>query len=364
MAAHTGRVTAGKVTAGRVTIGALLSALFLLTGLSGAEAAPRGAPEPVQLTIGGGAVESAAFRWSSALAQIVSRPPGLPDCDPTQACGVPGVVAGAQTYDDAPALLKALLDGRIATAVMPANPVFATRCGALPGTPAASLSVLKILYRQPLYIVVRNATPAIAQPRDWVRKTVVTGITGSDSELLTGALLEAYGVPRARIKMLRLPPAQAFAALRNGAAAIGVFLGHVHDRSIAALIEQGFTLMSLPDTPERARLLERLPVFEIGAIPPGTYSGVPATSTLTQPMVWVAGPAFDQSLAAKLVADISEPHNMSRLAELAEPTQPAPEAVAFQRLPAPLAGGAQEFAARKHLPVEVLACPGDAARRQ
>jgi TRAP-type uncharacterized transport system substrate-binding protein len=346
---------------GRVTIGALLSALAFLTPPLVAEAAPKAAPEPVQLTIGGGAVESAAFRWSSALAEIVSRPPGLPDCEPTASCGVPGVVAGAQTYDDAPSLLKALLDGSIATAVMPANPIFTAHCGAMPGTPAASLSVLKILYRQPLYIIVRSATPAIAQPRDWARKTVVTGITGSDSELLTDAMLETYGVPRGKLKILRLPPTQAFAAMRNGAAAIGIFLGHVHDRSIAGLIEQGFTLMSLPDTPERARLLERMPVFEVGAIPPGTYSGVPATSTLTQPMVWVAGPAFDQSLAGKLVADISEPHNMSRLAELAEPTPPAPEGVAFQRLPAPLTSGAREFAARKHLPVDVLACPGDAA---
>jgi TRAP-type uncharacterized transport system substrate-binding protein len=346
---------------GKIAIGARLSMavpmLVLVLSARCAWAAPKAPADPIQLTIGGGAVESAAFRWSSALAEIISRPPGLPDCDPTGPCGVPNVVAGAQTYDDAPSLLNALLDGRIATAVMPANPLFAARCAANPGMPAASLRVLKILYRQPLYIVVRGGSPEIARPRDWAGKTVVTGIAGSDSALLAQALMESYGVPRGKLKVLRLPAAQAFAAMRAGTVAIGVFLGHVNDRSIAGLIDKGFILMSLSDTPERARLLDRLPVFEVGAIPPGAYQGVPATSTLTQPMVWVAGPSFDQGLAGKLVADISEAHNTSRLAELVDPIPATPEAVAFRRLPVPLADGVGALAAREHAPVEVLPCP-------
>jgi TRAP-type uncharacterized transport system substrate-binding protein len=217
--------------------------------------------------------------------------------------------------------------------------------------------VLKALYRQPLYIVVRGGAPAITRPRDWAGKTLVSGVTGSDSELLATTLLEVYGVPRGKLKMLRLPPTQAFAALRSGTAAVGIFLGHVYDRPIAGLVDQGFTLMSLPDTPERARLLERLPAFDVGAIPPGTYAGVPATSTLTQPMIWVAGPSFDQRLAAKLVVDVSDPRNMARLSTLVEPTSPMPEALAFQRLPAPLAEGVDHTTAAQHAPVDVLPCP-------
>ncbi len=342
----------------RVTIGAGLVAVLSVLATAAAWAAQKPLPDPVQLTIGGGAVESAAFRWSSALAEILSRPPGLPECDPTAPCGVPNVVASAQTYDDAPSLLSSLMDGRIATAVMPANPVFAARCAATPGTAAASLAVLKILYRQPLYIVVRGGVSAITRPRDWIGKTIVSGGSGTDSQIITEALIDAYGVPRTKIKLSRMPPPQAFAALRDGAAAVGIFLGHVHDRSIAALIDRGYTLMSLPDTPERARLLARLPVFEVGAIPPGAYAGVPATSTLVQPMVWVAGPSFHQDLSRALVADLLEPHNMSRLTELVDPIPPIPDGVAFARLPAPPAEGIAELAAKKHLPIDVLDCPG------
>ncbi len=346
----------------RIAVGVCLAMWASLLAAATVDAAPRPAQDPIQLTIGGGLAESAAFRWSSALAEIVSRPPGLPDCDPTAACGVPNVVAGAQTYDDSASLLKALLDGRIATAVMPANPVFGAHCAAQAGTPAASLSILKVLYRQPLYIVVRSVIPAVVRPRDWAGKTLVTGVTGTDSELLTDALLDAYGVSRTRLKVLRLPPAQALAALRGGAASIGIFLGHVYDRSISGLIDQGFTLMSLPDSPERANVLNRLPVFEVGAIPAGTYAGVPATSTLAQPMVWVAGPAFDNRLAGKLVADVSEPHNMSRLAELVGQIPAVPEGLAFARLPAPLAEGAAEFAAKQRAPIDIIACPPTVGR--
>ena len=55
-------------------------------------------------------------------------------------------------------------------------------------------------------------------------------------------------------------------AMRNGTANVGVFLGHVFDRQVGDLVAKGFTLMSLPDTPERARLLQSLPVFEASAI--------------------------------------------------------------------------------------------------
>ncbi len=339
----------------RRAFGACATAVMLFVAPPAAPAAS----QTIQLTIGGGTVDSAAFRWSSALAETLSRPPGLPDCDPTAPCGVPGVVAGAQTYDDASALLAALADGRIATAVVPAIPLVRDRCNVTKGRKPLAVSSLKILYRQPLYLLVRGGTAPVSRPAEWAGKTLVTGPAGSDSETLALALLDAYHVQRAKVKILRLPPAGAVAAIRNGTAAVGLLLGHVFDAPVGDLIGHGFTLMSIPDTPERTRLLQAIPALEPGAIPPGAYPGLPAISTVVQPVSWVAGPELDPALAAKLVAAISEIHNQSRIAELVDTATPVPEGEAFQRLPVPLAEGAKGFAQSKHLPISLIDCAAE-----
>ncbi len=337
---------------GACTVGA---ALLLPAGVTRAASKP--APETIPVSIGGGAVDSAAFRYSSALADIISRPPGLPECDPGAACGVPGVVGAARTYDDSATLLKALTEGQLMTAVIPALPLLRARCEVKPGMTPPALSVLKVLYRQPLYLVAGPGAPELAKPKEWAGKAIVTGVPGSSSDEVAGALIDAYRLPRAKIKLLRLPSDQAVAAMRDSTTSVGIFLGHVHDPAVADLISRGLTLMSLPDSPDRARLLRALPVFQVDAIPPDTFPGLPAISTLTQPVLWVTGPAFDQKLAERLVEDVSEPHNQSRLSDMVEPVKPVPEGGSFLRLPIPPAEGAKHFADTKGYPVEILPCP-------
>jgi TRAP-type uncharacterized transport system substrate-binding protein len=185
---------------------------------------------------------------------------------------------------------------------------------------------------------------------------VVVGPSGSDTDIVTDALLDAYGVSQKKVKLQRLPPSAAFAALKSGAATVGVFMGHAYDAGVGDLIARGFKLMSLPDSPERARLIQALPVLEPSAVPPGTYPGLPAVSILAQPVSWVAGPALNPQLAAALVAGASEAHNQTRLAELMEPLPIIPEAQAFGRFPVPPADGAKAVAAAESAPVGVIDC--------
>jgi len=312
------------------------------------------APEPIQLSIGGGTIDSTAFRWSSALAQVLSRPPGLPDCLPAGPCGVPGVVAGAQTYDDGRETLRALLDGRIATAVIPAQRIYRARCDLKTGE-NSPLSVLKVLYRQPVQIVARTDLAA-NWPKSLAGKTLAIGESGSDSEAFALAFVEAYGLSHAKIKLVRSSAVASIAALKDGNAVAAIFLGHTMDAPISDLIGQGFTLASLADSPERHRLLEALPAFEASAIPPDTYPGLPAISILAQPVVWAAGPGLGELLAEKLIATVFEPHNLARLSDLVAPAAPVPEGAAFLRLPAPPTEASVKFAQAANLPIETLEC--------
>ncbi len=326
-----------------------------LTAIGGRAATPP-PTSPIQLSIGGGTPDSAAFRWSSALAETLSRPPGLPECDAGTPCGVRNVVASAQTYDDGRALLKAVIEGTVTTAVLPALPLLRARCALTQGQ-NLPVTALKILYRQPLYIVTGNTPATIAKPRDWIGKAVVVGPAGSETDILTGALLDAYGVPQKKVKLQRLAPAAALTALRDGSATVGVFLGHAFDAGIGDLVARGFKLMSLPDSPERTKLMKAEPELEPSAVPPGTYPGLPATSILAQPVSWVAGPGLGAQLAGALVAAASEAHNQARLAELVGPLTTVPEAEAFQRLPVAPADGAIAVARTESAAIGLIGCP-------
>jgi len=339
----------------RATVACVSLGAIALTAIASRAASPA-LIVPIQVSIGGGTPDSAAFRWSSALAETLSRPPGLPECDAGTPCGVPNVVASAQTYDDGQALLKAVADGTVTTAVLPALPLLRARCALTRGQ-SLPVTALKILYRQPLYIVTGNTPAAIAKPKDWVGKAVVVGMAGSDTDILTSALLDAYEVPQKKVKLRRLPPAAAFVALKNGSATVGVFLGHAFDSDIGDLLARGFKLMSLPDTPERTKLMRAEPVLEPSAVPPGTYPGLPAISILAQPVTWVGGPSLDTKLAGTLVAAISEAHNQARLTELVAPLPTIPEAEAFQRLPVAPADGAIGAAGTVSAPVGIIGCP-------
>ena len=345
---------------GRRAVGA--SAIGLLLTVASALAAPAQQQEPTFISIGGGAVDSAAFRWSSALAQILSRPPGLPKCESGSPCGVPGVIAGAQTYDHPGALLGALTEGRVATGILSALEIFQARCDPPKGGQPAPIWILKALYRQPVRIVAISAKP-IRSPKDLAGMTIALGERGTDSEIVGDALLEAYGpFRRHRPKIVRRAPAQAAAALKDGTVQAALFVGHAADAAIGALLASDrFALVPLPESPERQRLLRALPMFDPDTITADTDRSSPETPTLSQRAFWVAGPGLGPGFADKLVSDESDSRNAAHLAELVAPSVPVAAGDTFGRLPAPPAEGAERYAVTKHHPIDVISCPARAA---
>lgn len=73
----------------------------------------------VRLLIGSGVSTGAGFALAGALATAISSPPGLPACR-REPCGIPGLVASAQSFSSEDAAVAALLAGRIGAALVSA----------------------------------------------------------------------------------------------------------------------------------------------------------------------------------------------------------------------------------------------------
>src|SRR4051812_34488529 len=79
--------------------------------------------------IAAGPATTPTFLAATALANVASRPPGLPACQDDRACGVDGVVLLAQSQPNAEAVLAAVASGQAETGVVPAGLLLDTRCG-------------------------------------------------------------------------------------------------------------------------------------------------------------------------------------------------------------------------------------------
>lgn len=263
------------------------------------------------LRIGVDASGERGFDVGAALAAMLSRPPGLPACAADRACGVPGLVALAQSQPSRHDIVAAVTDGRVETGLAPADQVYAARCFPAAGTKPADLTIIGEIYNEALHALVRAETglTGIAQLRG---RRVAMGIAGSDERRLAERMLAAHGLRMQDVKRVEIGGDAAVLALADGRIDALFRIAAAPDPSIAMAISAGARLVPVAD--DGGRLSGLHPFGAPGLIQADTYGeGHPAVSTLMQPVVWVAGPALSPDLAGQLVAALANKPNRTAL---------------------------------------------------
>jgi uncharacterized protein len=316
--------------------------------------APAAVPDTTFFRIGGTKVEDATFRWSAAIAGVTSRPPGLPACDVNGTCGIPGLIAVAQTFDSAHALINAVASGAVESGIASANVVQAARCET---KQAGDLRVLANLYREQLHLVAR-VDAHIASPADLAGKTVITGEKDSAADLAARALFDAADVTK-KVKAQNATWAAALEALAQNKAQAAIYLGPAPEPRLAEAAQSG-DLMLVPITGGTAQKLIRPgTVFAPEQISPEAYPELGRAETVGQFVEWVASDRLDPALAYKLAQVTWTPANRKRLADLVQPTPVAELGTAWTEIAAPLEDGARRFYSERGVPGSELGCPHD-----
>ncbi len=271
------------------------------------------AAEVRYLRIAAGPANTAGFAGASALAAMVSRPPGLPPCQNGEACGVPGVIALAQSLPTPDAIVDAVAGGGVETGLAPANAVYGARCP-LPGVPVRDILVLGELYDEALHILVR-ADLALAGPEDMKGRRVAVGVNGTEDRRLADRTLTAYGLKRRDVRLVELAGDAALAALAEDKVDVVFRIAAWPDPQVIQLVESG-TAALLPVTGAAAdRLRDAAPFERAGSIPAETYGTASPVQTLLQPVLWIAGPAMQDPQAAALARAMADSANRATLAK-------------------------------------------------
>lgn len=264
---------------------AALAVLFAAGALAGGQ--PAAAEQLSLFRIGTGGIGGTYYPIAGLVAQAISNPAG--SCEKGESCGVPGLVAVAQSSSGSVANVKDIAAGRIESGFVQSDVAFWAYSGvrAFEGEGSqTSLRAIANLYPESFHIVVRR-DGGIAGVQDLVGKRVALDEAGSGTLVGARLVLEAFGLTEATLKVSYLKSDDAMERLVSGDLD-AFFLVAGYPAKVVQWASEQTEISLLPITGrESAVLVERNPFLRADHIPGGVYDGVAGVETITVAAQWI-----------------------------------------------------------------------------
>jgi TRAP transporter TAXI family solute receptor len=270
---------------------ALLALCAATTGLAPAQ-------EMRFFRIGTGGVAGTYYPIGGLIADIISNPPGARPCDKGGSCGVPGLVAIAQSSNGAVANVDAIASGNLESGFAQSDVAYwaYTGTGIYAGQGRVeNLRAIANLYPESVHIVARQGS-GITSVRDLKGKRVSLDEPGSGTLVDARIILEAFGVSETELTVHYVKQTQAVVMIEEGQLDAFVIVAGYPTGAVSEMCAaSGCELVPITG-PEVDALLERYPFFTRDRIPAQTYPGVGETATLSVGAQWLVGAEIDEEL--------------------------------------------------------------------
>jgi TRAP transporter TAXI family solute receptor len=280
-----------------MAVRALLAAtLVVLCGAATTGLAP--AQEMRFFRIGTGGVAGTYYPIGGLIADIISHPPGARPCDKGGSCGVPGLVAIAQSSNGAVANVDAIASGTLESGFAQSDVAHwaYTGTGIYEGQgKVENLRAIANLYPESVHIVARMGS-GIESVRGLKGKRVSLDEPGSGTLVDARIILEAFGIAEDDLTAHYVKPSRASAMMDEGQLDAFVIVAGYPTGSVSELCATSGCELVPIQGPEVDTLLERYPYFAKDIIPPHTYPGVGETPTLSVGAQWLVGAQIDADL--------------------------------------------------------------------
>jgi hypothetical protein len=287
----------------------------LLAGLSAPPARGQGDRVPMRFfRIGTASTGGTYFPIGGLLANAISHPPGSRACADGGSCGVPGLIAVAQSTRGSVDNVRQMATGKLDSAFVQADVAYwayhGERMFAGQGR-MPNLRVIANLYPEAVHLVVRTAT-GIFWMDQLVAKRLSLDRPGSGTRVDAKVILDAYGVSIHAIDDVAVPAAEAADMMRERELDGFFFVGGAPATAIADLAED-VSIRLVPMNNAQAQVLtQTYPFFTMHSIPAGTYQNVPQTDTLAVGAQWLV----DESVPDEVVYGITRALWHQRTAQL------------------------------------------------
>ena len=318
-------------------LAAALVACALVAALAGASA-----QNPRFFRIGSGSTSSSNFPIGGAIAAAISNPPGARPCERGGSCGVPGLVAVAQSTQGSLDNVALISRGAVDAAIVQADVAYWAYhgTGLYAGKGAATgLRAVATLYPEIVHAVAaaRGDIKGIADLR---LRRVSLGEQGSGTLVNARAILKAHGLEELDVVPFYLQPGPAADLLaKDGLDAFFVNAG-LPSAAVADLART-MPIRLLPVAGAARDALRRdYPFFAAWTVPAGAYAGTAATETIGVATQLLVSSTLDDKLVYGIVQSLWHPATQ-KLLESAGPLAAAiARPTALDGLAVPLHPGA------------------------
>ncbi|MDW3207023.1 MAG: TAXI family TRAP transporter solute-binding subunit [Alphaproteobacteria bacterium] len=248
--------------------------------------------------IGTGPPSETLYSLGTAISAGISRPPGSSPCDEGGVCGVPGLIAVAQSREGSIPSIRDLRNNELESALVYADIAYWAYKGGGPfsdGRGVPDLRVIADLIPVSLHAVVR-ADSGIRSIRDLHDKVVSVGPNGSGTDRIVDVLLRANGLNMTEIHPVRLGPGPAADRLISGEIDAFFDMGAYPIDAVVELTDE-IDIRLLPIDPLTMETLKPFfPFLKNGRIPIGAYRGTEEADTAKLGVHWVVRESMDAEL--------------------------------------------------------------------
>ena len=252
--------------------------------------------------IGAGPTTETLYALSTAISAGISRPPGSLPCDEGGVCGVPGLIAVAQSKSGSIENLFAMMRGELESALVRADVAYQAYHGGGPFKyegAQENLRVIADLTPVSLHIAVRKDSD-IKTIADLKGKTVSVGSRGSGTRHLALIVLRTNGLAPRDLTLRYMRPGPAADSLFHDELDAIMLIGAAPVSALSDLAERmQIRLLSL-DGYARRQVFSLYPFIETDRIDTDVYEGVAAADTVKMGVHWMVWKDTDQKLVQEI----------------------------------------------------------------
>lgn len=249
-------------------------------------------------SIGTGGTGATYYPLGGTIANAISNPPGSRACDQGGSCGVPGLIAMAQSSRGSVDNIDGIKSGLFNSGFSQSDVAYwaYTATAKFDGqTPAVELRAIAALYSEHIQLVARKAA-GIKSVTDLKGKRVSLDERGSGSYVNATQILEAFGLSESDLDVEFLKSAPASDAMIAGDLdAFFITSGYPTNAIIELASRTDITLVPI-DGPGAGKIAEKFGFYSADTIPAGTYQGIDATNTLAVGAQWITSTMIDEEL--------------------------------------------------------------------
>ncbi len=256
--------------------------------------------------IGTGGIAGTYYPIGGMVAQAISNPPGSRTCNEGGSCGVPGLVAIAQSSNGSVANIQSIAKGELESGFAQSDVVYwaYTGMGVFEGKqPIQKIRAIANLYPETLHLVARIGS-GIKTVHDLRGKKVSLDEAGSGTLVDARIILDAYGLKETDLEAEYIKPELAVARIERGELDAFFIVTGYPTPSVSELASGVGARLVPVGGKETTGLLKRWSFFAPDTIPKDTYIGIPDTPTISVGAQWIVGVEIDDELVYQITKSL------------------------------------------------------------